>query len=89
MTEGRLVLADILDIDLKTGRARVFAKGMRNLNGLGWELQTEQLWTVVNERDELGRDLDYFSSIKEGAFLGLAVEVLGANMSMIECSLKP
>ena len=41
-------------------------------NGMGWEPHTGQLWTVVNERDELGRDLvpDYSTSVKEGGFCG-------------------
>lgn len=64
--------ADILEIDLKSGQSRVFASGLRNPVGMGWEPQTGQLWTVVNERDELGSDLvpDYLTSVKEGAFYG-------------------
>jgi glucose/arabinose dehydrogenase len=36
------------------------------------------LWTVANERDEIGSDLvpDYLTSVKEGAFLRLAVQLL-------------
>ncbi|MET1114743.1 MAG: sorbosone dehydrogenase family protein, partial [Comamonas sp.] len=39
---------------------------------LGWEPQSKTLWTVVNERDELGNDLvpDYLTSVKDGAFYG-------------------
>ena len=39
---------------------------------MGWEPQTGALWTVVNERDELGSDLvpDYLTSVKDGAFYG-------------------
>ena len=39
---------------------------------MGWEPQTGALWTVVNERDELGSDLvpDYLTSVKDGGFYG-------------------
>ena len=64
--------AAILEVDLATGRTRVFASGLRNPNGLGWEPRTGALWTVVNERDELGSDLvpDYLTSVQDGAFYG-------------------
>jgi glucose/arabinose dehydrogenase len=67
--EGR---AAIHELDLKTGQSRVFAGGLRNPNGMGWEPQTGALWTAVNERDELG-DLmppDYITSVQEGGFYG-------------------
>ena len=40
------------------------------------------LWTVVNERDELGPDLvpDYLTSGKDGGFYGLAVQLLRAAL---------
>ncbi len=67
--EGR---AAIWEIDRASGQKRLFASGLRNPNGLGWEPATGALWTVVNERDELGSDLvpDYLTSVKEGAFYG-------------------
>ena len=47
-------------------------------NGMAWEPQTGALWTVVNERDELGSDLvpDYMTSVRDGALLRLAVQLL-------------
>jgi glucose/arabinose dehydrogenase len=67
--EGR---AAIWEVDIATGQKRLFASGMRNPNGMGWEPKTGVLWTVVNERDELGNDLvpDYLTSVKDGAFYG-------------------
>jgi glucose/arabinose dehydrogenase len=67
--EGR---AAIWEVDRATGAKRLFATGLRNPNGLAWEPQTKALWTVVNERDELGNDLvpDYLTSVKDGAFYG-------------------
>jgi glucose/arabinose dehydrogenase len=67
--EGR---AAVWEVDRATGSKRLFASGLRNPNGLGWEPQSKALWVVVNERDELGNDLvpDYLTSVKDGAFYG-------------------
>jgi glucose/arabinose dehydrogenase len=67
--EGR---AAIWEIDLATGAKRLFATGLRNPNGMAWEPRTGVLWTVVNERDELGNDLvpDYLTSVQDGGFYG-------------------
>ena len=67
--EGR---AAIWEVDVETGSKRLFATGLRNPNGLGWEPQSKLLWTVVNERDVLGNELvpDYLTSVKDGAFYG-------------------
>jgi glucose/arabinose dehydrogenase len=64
--------AAILRIDVRTGATTVHASGLRNPNGLAWEPQTGALWTVVNERDEIGSDLvpDYLTSVREGGFYG-------------------
>lgn len=64
--------AAILEIDIATGATRLFASGLRNPNGLGWQPQSGVLWTVVNERDELGSDLvpDYLTSVRDGGFYG-------------------
>jgi glucose/arabinose dehydrogenase len=39
---------------------------------LQWEPQSGKLWTIVNERDEIGADLvpDYMTSVQEGGFYG-------------------
>ncbi len=39
---------------------------------MAWAPATGALWTVVNERDEIGSDLvpDYLTSVREGAFYG-------------------
>jgi glucose/arabinose dehydrogenase len=67
--EGR---AAIWEVDLATGNKRLFATGLRNPNGLGWEPTTQALWAVVNERDEIGSDLvpDYLTHVVDGAFYG-------------------
>jgi glucose/arabinose dehydrogenase len=74
--------AEIWEVDAKSGQARAFATGLRNPNGLGWEPKTGALWTVVNERDELGSDLvpDYLTSVRDGAFYGWPYSYFGQNV---------
>ncbi len=74
--------AAILEVDLATRRVRVFASGLRNPNGMAWQPQTGVLWTVVNERDELGSDLvpDYLTSVKEGGFYGWPFSYWGQHV---------
>ncbi|MET0675075.1 MAG: sorbosone dehydrogenase family protein [Bradyrhizobium sp.] len=74
--------ADILEVNRETGRWRIFASGLRNPNGLTFEPQTGALWTVVNERDEIGPDLvpDYMTSVKDGAFYGWPYSYYGQHL---------
>jgi glucose/arabinose dehydrogenase len=64
--------AAIWEIDLQRQSKRLFASGLRNPNGMAWEPTTGALWTVVNERDEIGSDLvpDYLTSVVDGGFYG-------------------
>jgi glucose/arabinose dehydrogenase len=75
--EGR---AAVGEIDLQKKAQRIFASGLRNPNGLAWE--NGRLWTVVNERDELGSDLvpDYLTSVADGGFYGWPYSYYGANV---------
>jgi glucose/arabinose dehydrogenase len=77
--EGR---AAIWEVDRASGNKRLFATGLRNPNGLAWEPQTRALWTVVNERDELGSELvpDYLTSVKDGGFYGWPWSYWGQNV---------
>ena len=74
--------AAILEIDPSTGRSRVFASGLRNPNGMGWDRDTGMLWTAVNERDELGNDLvpDYITSVRDGGFYGWPYSYFGDHI---------
>jgi glucose/arabinose dehydrogenase len=74
--------AAIWQVNLKSGRHRVFASGLRNPNGLAWEPSSGVLWTVVNERDELGNDLvpDYLTSVRDGAFYGWPYSYFGQHV---------
>jgi glucose/arabinose dehydrogenase len=77
--EGR---ASIWEIDVKTGAHRPFATGIRNPNGMAWEPSSGALWTVANERDELGNDLvpDYLTSVKDGGFYGWPYSYYGQHV---------
>jgi glucose/arabinose dehydrogenase len=74
--------AGILQVDLATGKSRVYAFGLRNPNGMDWQPQSGQLWTVVNERDELGDDLvpDYMTTVKQGGFYGWPYSYYGRHV---------
>ena len=73
--------AAILAFDLKTRKLEVFATGLRNPNGLAWD-KNGKLWTVVNERDELGDNLvpDYLTEVSEGDFFGWPYYYFGDNL---------
>ena len=67
--EGRAL---IWEIDLESGRRRMFGGGLRNPNGLDFNPWSGELWTTVNERDMLGSDLvpDYLTNVPVGAQYG-------------------
>jgi glucose/arabinose dehydrogenase len=80
--------AAILKIDVQSGQSSVFASGLRNPNGMAWQPETHALWTVVNERDELGSDLvpDYLTSVQEGGFYGWPYSYWGQH---VDSRVKP
>ncbi|VXC97253.1 L-sorbosone dehydrogenase [Burkholderia sp. 8Y] len=92
--------ADVLEVDIATGGSREFATGIRNPTGLQWEPKTGKLWTVANERDEIGADLvpDYLTSVKEHAFYGWPYSYYGQHVDervhqqrpdLVEKAIKP
>jgi glucose/arabinose dehydrogenase len=64
--------ANILEINPDGSGERVYASGLRNPAGIDLQPGTNVLYTVVNERDELGDELvpDYLTSVKDGGFYG-------------------
>lgn len=70
--ENEVRRANILEINPDGSGEVIFASGLRNPVGMSWNPVTGALWTVVNERDELGDELvpDYLTSVKKGAFYG-------------------
>ncbi len=92
--------ACILVTDLDGSNLRVYAAGLRNPVGMDWQPHTGELWTAVNERDELGDDLvpDYLTSVKEGGFYGWPYAYWGQHEDprrkgerpdLVKASIKP
>jgi glucose/arabinose dehydrogenase len=80
--EAEIDRAAIWEVNIKTGAHRTFASGLRNPNGLAWEPKSKELWTVVNERDELGNNLvpDYLTSVQDGGFYGWPYSYYGQHV---------
>ena len=76
--------AAIWEVDAQTGAHRIFASGLRNPVGMAWDPASAALWTVVNERDELGSDLvpDYLTSVRDGAFYGWPYSYYGQHVDL-------
>jgi glucose/arabinose dehydrogenase len=74
--------AAIWEVDPKSGAHRIYSSGLRNPNGLAWEPDSGALWTVVNERDEIGSDLvpDYLTSVPDGSFFGWPYSYYGRHV---------
>lgn len=74
--------AMVWEVDAQTGATRPYATGLRNPTALAIEPRLNQLWAVVNERDELGPDLvpDYLTSVRERAFYGWPYAYWGQNV---------
>lgn len=73
--------ARIFEYDAEGRNGRVFATGIRNPVGLAIHPATGELWTSVNERDEIGDDLvpDYVTRVREGGFYGWPWFYLGGH----------
>jgi glucose/arabinose dehydrogenase len=73
--------ANILEINPDGSGERIYAAGLRNPVGMAWAPGTQALWSVVNERDNLGDDLvpDYLTRVKEGGFYGWPYAYFGAH----------
>jgi glucose/arabinose dehydrogenase len=78
---NEILRANILEINLDGSGERVFASGLRNPFGMAWAPGTQDLWAVVNERDELGDELvpDFLTHVKPGAFYGWPYAYFGPH----------
>ena len=74
--------ADILEINPDGTGEKIYASGLRNPVGMDWNPVNKELWTAVNERDELGDDLvpDYITSVKKDGFYGWPYSYYGNNL---------
>ncbi|HKU37756.1 MAG TPA: sorbosone dehydrogenase family protein [Polyangiales bacterium] len=70
---------------------RVYAYGIRNPVGLAIHPESGELWTSVNERDELGDHLvpDYVTRVKDGGFYGWPWYYIGGNQDPRHAGKRP
>lgn len=80
--EAEVDRALVWQVDAETGAYKPYATGLRNPTALAIQPGTGTLWTVVNERDELGEDLvpDYLTSVQEGGFYGWPYSYFGQHV---------
>jgi glucose/arabinose dehydrogenase len=74
--------AMIWQIDAQTGAHIEYATGVRNPTALTIQPQTNHLWAVANERDEIGPNLvpDYLTAVREGGFYGWPYSYWGQHV---------
>ena len=98
--ENEIRRANILEVNLDGTGEKIIASGLRNPVGMGLAPGSKALWTVVNERDELGDDLvpDYLTHVNVGDFYGWPYAYFGPNEDprlkgqrpdLVEKTLKP
>ena len=82
--ENEVGRAAIWEYDIGSAQAHVYAGGIRNPNGIDFEPTTGAMWTVSNERDEIGNDLppDYLTTVKAGGFYGWPYSYWGRNVDV-------
>ncbi|MCB4822674.1 PQQ-dependent sugar dehydrogenase [Roseicella aerolata] len=80
--EAEVDRAMVWQVDAQTGAHRPYATGLRNPTALAIQPGTDQLWAVVNERDEIGPNLvpDYLTAVREGGFYGWPYSYWGQNV---------
>lgn len=74
--------ATVLEVDVASGASRIYASGIRNPTGLQIEPETNQLFAIVNERDEIGGSLvpDYLTSVQDKGFYGWPYSYFGQHL---------
>lgn len=79
--ESEFHRANILEYTPEGKFVAVYASGIRNPVGLAINPETGELWTSVNERDNLGDNLvpDYVTHVERGAFYGWPWFYMGGN----------
>lgn len=79
--EEPLPRASVQVMNLDGSNQQTFASGLRNPVGLDFHPTTNELYTAVNERDNIGDDLvpDYFTRLRQGEFYGWPYTYLTPN----------
>ena len=78
--EGRAAIWEVMP----DGRHNLYAYGLRNPVGMAFRPGTEELFAVVQERDELGSDLvpDYLTGVQPSGFYGWPFSYWGDNVDV-------
>ncbi len=79
--EAEFHRADILEYTPEGKFVGIYASGIRNPVGLAINPETGELWTSINERDNLGDNLvpDYVTHVRHGGFYGWPWFYIGGN----------
>jgi glucose/arabinose dehydrogenase len=79
--EAEFHRADILEYTPEGRFLGIYASGIRNPVGLAIDPETGELWTSINERDNLGDNLvpDYVTHVRRGGFYGWPWFYIGGN----------
>ena len=83
--------ANILEYTPEGKFIGVYASGIRNPVGLAINSETGELWTSVNERDNLGDNLvpDYVTHVARGGFYGWPWFYIGGNQDPAHAGKHP
>jgi glucose/arabinose dehydrogenase len=83
--------ANVLSVNPGGDNLKIFATGLRNCQGMAIQQATQQLWCVVNERDEIGDDVpfEYATHVEEGAFYGWPWYYIGGNEDPRHANQRP
>ena len=67
-----ILIADPTAVNQDGKDLQVYASGIRNGSGIAVDPKTGELWTSVNERDEIGDNVppDYITHVQKGGFYG-------------------
>jgi glucose/arabinose dehydrogenase len=81
MPRATIQVFDLNAAGTQATNQRTYATGLRNPVGVGFYPGTQDLYTVVNERDTLGDELvpDYFTKVADAGFYGWPYSYIGKN----------
>jgi glucose/arabinose dehydrogenase len=90
-SEAEFHRANILEYTPEGKFVGVYASGIRNPVGLAIHPETGELWTSINERDNLGDNLvpDYVSHVVRGGFYGWPWFYIGGNQDPAHAGKHP
>jgi glucose/arabinose dehydrogenase len=83
--------ANILEYTPEGKFVGIYASGIRNPVGLAIHPETGELWTSINERDNLGDNLvpDYVTHVQRGGFYGWPWFYIGGNQDPAHAGKHP